>query len=264
MKSFLFCPLASGSSGNSAYCGLSGAGILIDAGLSGIRAEKALSSIGASVGQLKAIFATHEHIDHICGMGVLSRRCRIPVYATQATWDSFDSRNSIGKVDKSLRRVITPGVPVEAFGMEVEAFRIPHDAADPVGYIVRANGKKAVVATDIGHASAEVREGIKDADALILESNHDLDMLWNGRYPKVLKERINGDKGHLSNDAAGELLACAVSGRLKRVYLGHLSEENNSPLIAFCAASAALGKLGAKRVSLVVAQRHLPSEAVEL
>jgi phosphoribosyl 1,2-cyclic phosphodiesterase len=263
VSGFLFCPLASGSSGNCAYASLNGAGILIDAGLSGIRAEKAIAGVG-NAKSLKAIFATHEHIDHICGMGVLSRRYRIPVYATQATWDSFDNRGSIGKVDKFLKKVITPGVPVEISGMEVEAFRIPHDAADPVGYIVRADGKKAVVATDIGHATDEVRRGIADSDALILESNHDLDMLWNGRYPRVLKERINGDKGHLSNDAAGELLACAVTGRLKRVYLGHLSEENNSPLIAYCAAAAALGKLGAKHVSLLVAERHLPSEVVEL
>jgi phosphoribosyl 1,2-cyclic phosphodiesterase len=160
-------------------------------------------------------------------------------------------------------RIVKPGETVKLGPMSVDAFELPHDAAEPVGYSVCAQGFKIAVATDMGHASESVRRGIKDCDALLLESNHDVEMLMNGSYPKRLKDRIKGARGHLSNDAAGALLLESASSRLKHVYLGHLSEENNSPLIALCVVSELLERAEVQ-IDLMIADRHHPSRAVEL
>lgn len=226
-----FCTIASGSSGNSTYIGTEYTKILIDAGVSGKTIQDALAGLGLSGGDIDALFLTHEHTDHIRGAGVFSRRFNVPVYATAETWAAIGE--GIGKIAPGNRRFVYAGEVCAVNDIRVRPFAIPHDAAEPVGYNVLAEGKKTTLATDIGHVTDGIREAIADSDILLLESNHDEQMLKNGSYSWPLKQRILGDNGHLSNHTAGELLSSVVSGRLKYVFLGHLSAENNTPHLAY-------------------------------
>ncbi|MCL2564913.1 MAG: MBL fold metallo-hydrolase [Defluviitaleaceae bacterium] len=228
-----FCPISSGSDGNSIYIGSEDVHILIDAGLSGKRISEGLeNAVGIGCDKLDGIFITHEHTDHIQGAGIISRRYGTPLYATKKTWECIDRRNLIGKVDEDRKHIINSGEELGLKNIVIEAFDIPHDAAQPVGYCVYLEDKKITVATDIGCVTDNVREKLFGSDIILLESNHDLEMLKNGSYPAILKKRIMGDKGHLSNRSAGELLADIICPKLKYVFLGHLSAENNMPLIA--------------------------------
>lgn len=226
-----FCTIASGSSGNSTYIGTEYTKILIDAGISGKRIEDALCRLGISGRDIDALFLTHEHTDHIQGAGVFSRRFHVPVYATEETWAAIG--DSLGKIELDHKRYVYPGEVCAVNDICVRPFAIPHDAAGPVGYNVMAEERKATLATDIGHVTDEIREALADSDLLLLEANHDVEMLKKGGYPRYLKERILGENGHLSNHTAGELLSSVASGRLKHVFLGHLSKENNTPTLAY-------------------------------
>ncbi|MCL2702597.1 MAG: MBL fold metallo-hydrolase [Defluviitaleaceae bacterium] len=227
-----FCPLASGSSGNCVYLATPSANILIDAGLSGIRIERALESIGVHSSMLDAIFITHEHSDHISGAGIMARRFGVNLYATQGTWESTDRAGTLGKLRKEQKHAINPGVDFTFRDITVRPFSISHDASNPVGYSFCHAAAKVTVATDLGHICPGVYGNIADSDILLIESNHDVEMLKNGSYPFHLKKRILGDKGHLSNVTCGQALT-ELADRLKHIYLGHLSEENNEPLLAF-------------------------------
>lgn len=228
-----FCPLASGSSGNCIYFAAENSNILIDAGLSGIRIERALSSIGVHPTQLDAIFITHEHGDHIMGAGIMSRRFGIPLFATAGTWESAEKDGSLGKILPKNKNVIYENEGFTFRDLYINPFTIPHDAWNPVGYSIFARSFKVTVATDIGHMNDGIKQNIAESDVLLIESNHDVDMLINGRYPYPLKQRILGDKGHLSNVACGAALTEIAGAKLKHVYLGHLSEENNRPELAY-------------------------------
>lgn len=260
-----FYPVSSGSNGNCIFVGTDNTKILIDAGLSGKTIENGLKLEGISPDAIDAIFITHEHSDHVHGAGVLSRRYGLPVYATEKTWSFFNRHDTLGKMDEKNKRTVTGAVTIK--DMEISAFPIPHDAIQPVGYSVRTGGMKLCVATDIGHPTDEIKAGICDADVLLLESNHDIEMLTNGRYPKMLKERIAGARGHLSNVQAGVLLTEIMTSRLKHIFLGHLSEDNNRPLIAFDTVAGILTasdiKIGID-VALHIAGRDGPGEAVVL
>lgn len=233
-----FCTIASGSSGNSTYIGTEYTKILIDAGISGKRIQDALARLGVSGGELDALFLTHEHKDHIQGAGILSRRFDLPVYATAETWDAIGEE--IGKIAPGNKRYVYPGEVCAVNDVQVRPFAIPHDAAGPVGYNILADGKKVTLATDMGHATDGICEALADSDLLLLEANHDVEMLKKGGYPRYLKARILGENGHLSNRAAGELLCTVMSGRLKHVFLGHLSAENNTPVLAYTTVERAL------------------------
>jgi len=262
-----FCPIASGSSGNCLYVFGGGAHILIDAGLSGRGIEAGLKTLNLAGRQLSAILVTHEHTDHIKGVGVLSRRYGLPVYATPKTWRYFERHNVLGTVDPFLIRKIEPEQPFSIGGLQAVAFDIPHDASQPVGYSLFAEHKKITVATDIGEPTDTIRRYITGSDIVLLESNHDTDMLMNGKYPPILKKRIAGPYGHLSNDAAGKLLTETMTEHLRYVYLGHLSEENNRPLIAFNTVEGILyeqGVLPRVGFKLYVAERYGVSTAVEM
>jgi phosphoribosyl 1,2-cyclic phosphodiesterase len=258
-----FCPVASGSSGNCIYVGGGEANFLVDAGISGKRIEEGLSALAGSVPRIDALFITHEHTDHISGAGVMARRYKIPVYATPLTWRYLLRHKTIGPLDESLAKVIAPGETVSIGGISVTAFEIPHDASQPVGYTFAAGGRKAAIATDIGHITDTVRAHLIDAHILLLESNHDLEMLRNGRYPKVLKDRILGARGHLSNAAAGMLLSEVAGENLRHVFLGHLSEENNRPMIALDTVRRVLDGNNISLRRLVVADRFGVSEMAE-
>lgn len=231
--SLKFATLASSSSGNSTYIGTDSTNILIDAGLSGRKIEECLKALELSGEDIDAIFVTHEHIDHCDGIGVLSRRYNIPVYATEGTWENMPSKVRAGDMRESLKRAVYPNETVIFNDIVLKPFSIPHDASQPVGYSILTDKHKITIATDIGHISEEVKENIKGSAVLLLESNHDLEMLKNGSYAYNLKQRILSDYGHLSNDNAGRFLKDYADSRLKYVFLGHLSRENNTPKVAF-------------------------------
>lgn len=233
-----FCTIASGSSGNSTFIGTEYTKILIDAGISGKRIQDALECLGLSGGDIDALFLTHEHKDHIQGAGVFSRRFDVPVYATAETWAAIG--DGIGKIAPGNKRFVYAGEICTVNDIRVRPFAIPHDAAEPVGYNILTEGKKATLATDIGHVTDEICESLADSDILLLEANHDEEMLKKGGYPRYLKERILGENGHLSNHTAGELLSSIMSGKLKHVFLGHLSAENNTPRLAYTTVERAL------------------------
>ncbi|MDR1531237.1 MAG: MBL fold metallo-hydrolase [Clostridiales bacterium] len=264
----VFCPLASGSDGNSVYIGADGTHVLIDAGLSGKAMEEALDIIRLPPGLLDAIFITHEHGDHIQGAGVLSRRYRIPVYATKKTWAYMDRKSLLGRIAPENKRILpSEGGACALKGLEVRHFPIPHDAIDPVAYTIKTARHKISVATDMGHVTDIIKENLSGSDVLYVESNHDLDMLKNGPYPRELKARVMGLKGHLSNASAGRLIADVMSERLKYVYLGHMSEENNRPLIALDTVSnilAADNIVPGVNVRLYLAHRGMVSDALRL
>ena len=262
-----FCPIASGSSGNCIYIFAGGTHILIDAGLSGKSIEAGLNTLKLTGRQLSAILITHEHSDHISGAGVMSRRYGLPVYATPKTWRYFERHGVIGAINPDLVRIIEPGQRIDIGGLQAIAFDIPHDASQPVGYSIFAEDKKITIATDIGEPTDIIRNSIADSDIVFLESNHDSDMLMNGRYPKVLKERIAGSHGHLSNAAAGKLLTESATDKLRYVFLGHLSEDNNRPLIALNTVEDILykhGMLPRDSLKLYIAERYDVSIPVEL
>ena len=237
-----FATLASGSSGNSIFVGTEKTKILIDAGLSGKKVEEALKDLNLSGKDIDAIFVTHEHIDHVDGIGVLSRRYDIPVYATEGTWLQMPSK--VGCIKEKNQKLIYSDENCIFNDLCIHPFDIPHDAAQPVGFTVSAGDAKIAVATDIGHVTRTILDNIKDCSSILLESNHDVEMLKNGSYPYPLKQRVLGKNGHLSNDAAGKLLACIMSDKLKYAFLGHLSKENNTPELAYETVSFILKEYG--------------------
>lgn len=236
-----FATIASSSSGNCIYIGTEHTNILIDAGLSGKKIEAGLESLNLSGNDIDAIFVTHEHADHVSGVGVLSRRYDIPVYATEGTWANMPD---IGKLSYDNQRAVYADEVCFINELCVKPFEIPHDAREPVGYSVLLDNKKITVATDIGHISSTVEENVKDSDLVLLESNHDVNMLTSGSYPQALKQRILGNNGHLSNDNAGKFL-CNLSNKTKYVFLGHLSKENNTPMIAYSTVQSIVTAAGA-------------------
>ena len=238
-----FCPLYSGSSGNALYCQWGETRLLIDAGKPGRTLTGALSQIGVAPESLSGILVTHEHSDHIAGVGIMARRYGLPVYATRGTWLGMEEK--IGPVSADQRREIRPGAEFYLGEMGIQAFSIPHDAADPVGFRLWGGNLSVSVATDLGHFSQEVYARIAGSSLILLESNHDPDMLRaNPHYSSVLKRRILGDRGHLSNeDCAGALLRLVRSGT-GTVILGHLSGENNRPELAMRVSSEILAREG--------------------
>lgn len=228
-----FATIASSSSGNCVYIGTEYTNILVDAGLSGKKIEEGLKELELTGNDLDAIFVTHEHIDHVDGIGVLSRRYNIPIYATEGTWANMPAKIKASTIREDFKRNVYTDENTVFNDLCIKPFEIPHDAAEPVGYSIMTDNDKITVATDIGHISDTIKENVKDSSVLLLESNHDVDMLRNGSYAYNLKQRILGDYGHLSNENAGKFLCDFADNKLKYVFLGHLSRENNTPRVAF-------------------------------
>ena len=249
---FMFAPLFSGSSGNALYVERDGMGVLVDAGLPGKKIAEEMNKAGAQIDRLGAILVTHEHLDHIAGVGVLMRKYKVPVYATEPTWQAMEGK--IGRISGDLVRCIEPGCPFSLGGLEVRPFSIPHDAAGPVGYSFVSGGKKLAIATDVGCIEEEWMQAVEGADMLLLESNHDVDMLRAGRYPYELKMRILGNRGHLSNDDAGHAAVRLCGRGVKQILLGHLSGENNFPELAWESVAMHLRQAGVD-IPLGVASR---------
>jgi len=259
----IFSSLYSGSSGNSIFLASINSKILIDAGMPGKSIEIALNEIGEKAEELDAIFVTHEHTDHTKGVGVLSRKYNIPVYASEGTWKGM--LKQVGKIKESNIRVMNS--PINIKDMDIASFPISHDALQPTGYSIMCEGKKACIATDLGYLSEEVKENIIDADVLLLESNHDVEMLKFGPYPYVLKKRILSDVGHLSNEACGKAIIEIMTEKQKRIVLGHLSKTNNYPELAYLTVTNILKEqkinIG-KDVILTMADRSKPSSYIKL
>ncbi len=244
---FCFCPLRSGSSGNALFVQAGNFRVLVDAGLSGRAVERALAEIGVTPDTLSGILVTHEHSDHIQGVGVLSRRFHLPVYATEGTWAAMESKPGIDRIALANRRAFRPGQDFYVGDLAVCPFSIPHDAADPVGFSLLYGGRKLCIATDLGHVSPDWMQALSGADLVLLEANHDPDMLRDTpRYSAALKKRILGRRGHLSNGESGEALVRLCRDGLRCVVLGHLSAETNSPELAFETVCAALRAAGAE------------------
>lgn len=225
--------IASGSSGNCIYIGSDDTHILVDAGVSNKRIEQGLNEIGIRGSDLCGILITHEHSDHIKGLGILARKYGIPVYSARETIEEIRGIKSLGDYPDELLHPVCHDVDFCIGDLLVKPFGVDHDAARPLAYRVQCERKSVAVATDMGHYSQYIIDHLQGLDALLLESNHDVKMLEAGPYPYYLKRRILGDHGHLSNENAGRLLSCILHDNLKHIFLGHLSKENNYEELAY-------------------------------
>lgn len=225
----MFCSLASGSSGNCYYVGKHDEGILVDAGISASIIESRLKKIDIPISKIKAIFVTHDHIDHIKGLEHLANHNRIPVYAhTDCLCGIAESKFSKG-TDKNLFREIVPMETYEVSGIKIEPFPVLHDGHGTVGYRFSYDGSSLTIATDVGTLDHVVKDFLRKSESIVLESNYDPRMLADGPYPYVLKHRIAGPFGHLSNDEASRYVAEVYGEGMKNIMLCHLSEKNNTP-----------------------------------
>lgn len=227
------CSIASGSSGNCIYTGTEATHVLVDAGISGKKVEAGLHGIGLTGHDIDGILVTHEHSDHISGLGVLCRRYRIPVYGTRGTLEAIKNCAGLGNIPEELFHEIEADSSFRIKDMTVSPMQISHDAAQPVAYRFSYGKKKAAVCTDLGTYNDYTVECLKGMDVILLEANHDVNMLQVGSYPYYLKQRILGNRGHLSNENSGRLLSRVLHDDLKKVVLGHLSKENNLPELAY-------------------------------
>ena len=225
--------VASGSSGNCIYVGNDETRLLVDVGISKIRVETGLLSAGIEPDKIDGILVTHEHSDHIGGLGVFLRKYAIPVYATALTIENILSTKSLGKLDPELFHPIRADEPFDIGSIRIIPIKTSHDALDSLAYRFESDGKALAVMTDLGEYDDYIINSLKELDAILLESNHDVCMLECGRYPYPLKQRILGSKGHLSNEASARLAEEILCERLKYIILGHLSKENNMPVLAY-------------------------------
>lgn len=227
------CSIASGSSGNCIYVGTDATHILVDVGISGKRTEEGLNTLGLTCRDIDGIFITHEHIDHISGLGVLARKYGIPIFATKGTIAAIKQTKSVGAIDEDLFQPICADEKLIVKDMTLNPMQISHDAAEPVAYRISHGNKKIAIITDLGTYNDYTVECLKGMDALLLEANHDVNMLQVGPYPYYLKQRILGNRGHLSNELSGRLLSELLHDKMQAVVLGHLSKENNLPELAY-------------------------------
>ncbi len=248
------CSLFSGSSGNCIYVAKGETKLLVDAGVSGSKVIKALEGIGVKPEEINGILVTHEHTDHVQGAGVLSRKLDIPIYATAKTQEAMLAK--IGQVSFKNLIEIEANKDFYIGNIDISPYSIPHDAVDPVAYNFMSRGKKVGICTDLGFMPKQVFENVKDCDVLLLEANHDLNMLNSGAYPYELKRRISGKQGHLSNETCGKVLAL-IADKVRSVMLGHLSKENNTEELAFLTITEILKNEGitSKDISVEVLKR---------
>ncbi len=250
-----FQSFLSGSSGNCTFVTNDKVHVLVDCGAGGRYITECMRRVGIAPERLSAIFITHEHSDHIYGVGVMSRKFNVPVYANLKTWSAIG--DSLGKIAPENQRVLKDETNID--NLTIKAFSIPHDAADPVGYTFLCDNHKFTIATDIGKITPDVLENLEGSDSIIVEANHDVDMLKTGRYPQYLKKRILGDKGHLSNELCGNLCSQLAQKGTSSFWLGHLSAENNRPELAYQTVFSALSDVENKTngsISLNVLPRY--------
>ncbi|KRM75830.1 MBL fold metallo-hydrolase [Secundilactobacillus collinoides] len=225
------CVLASGSTGNCTYIETNEHKVLVDAGLSGKKIENLMASVGKDMQDVDSLFVTHEHSDHRKSVGILARRYPgLNVYANEGTWDAMAPK--IGKVATEQKNLFAPDTTLSMGDLDVESFTVSHDAVEPQFYAFHSGGKSFVILTDTGYVSDHVEGVISNADGYLMECNHDVEMLRMGSYSWPLKQRILSDTGHLSNEDGADVMMDVLGNRTKRIFLGHLSQENNMKSLA--------------------------------
>jgi phosphoribosyl 1,2-cyclic phosphodiesterase len=260
--------LASGSRGNSTVIESSRTRILVDAGISCRETFKRLKTIGVDPLTLSAILITHEHSDHVSGLAVLAKKLNVPVFMTGATHQAWaralrDEAGELPQLDKL--EIFSAGCSFQIQDVTVTAFTTPHDAADPVGFTFRTDGVKIAIATDLGYMPASVCDHLRKCDVLVVESNHDLEMLRVGPYPWSVKQRVMSRVGHLSNESLAQFLAGDYDKSASYIVLAHLSEQNNHPAVARKAAEDALGRQQTLIENrLLLAAQDAPTESIRL
>ena len=225
--------IASGSSGNCTYIGSDSTHLLVDTGVAYKWIEAGLNGIGLTGRDLSGVLITHEHSDHVCGLGVVARKLGIPIYASEGTIGQLKKNRALGQIDESLYHVIRADEDFQVGDLSVRPFANSHDAAEPLAYRVEKDKQSVAVCTDLGNYTDYTVQKLKHLDAVLLESNHDVRMLQVGPSPYPLQQRILSDYGHLSNEASGRLLCEILHDGLKYIILGHLSKENNLPELAY-------------------------------
>lgn len=259
-----FLSLGSGSSGNCYYLSCGETNILIDAGISVRKIKQIFKDFSLNIKDITAVLVTHDHTDHIKAVGNLAEDYGIPVYATQLVHEGIN-RNyaTTTKVTSEHRKNIFKDVSFELGDFVITPFDVPHDSSDCVGYLIHAENQTFCVITDVGHVTESIQKAVNQSTQLILESNHDVEMLMGGPYPAYLKGRILGPRGHLSNVDSARLVAEYASPQLQNLWLCHLSEENNHPELARKTYETVLREYGivaGKDFCLTILRRTLPSE----
>lgn len=259
------CSIASGSSGNCIYVGSETTHILIDVGVSAKRIEAGLMEIGVDPKTLAGILITHEHSDHIQGLGVMARRYHIPIFGTVETIHAILKQRNIGRIEEELLNYILSDEAFLLGDIMVEPYSISHDASNPVCYTFQKDGKKVGMATDLGNYDGYTIEKLSGSHLLYMEANHDVNMLMVGGYPYYLKQRILGDRGHLSNDSSAKLICELFNDKLQHIVLGHLSKENNYAELAYETVRYEVtqaAKEASDMPSIMVANRDMISQMV--
>jgi phosphoribosyl 1,2-cyclic phosphodiesterase len=246
--------LGSGSAGNATCIEGEGARILLDAGFSCRELSGRLRAVGVEPDRVDALVITHEHADHVRGAAVFSRTHRVPVYCTRATYRAA----GLDRAALHARVEVEAEVPFTIGGLTMRPFPVPHDAVETVGFAVEGNGARLGYATDLGHGAPAVKRNLRECDLLILESNHDVDMLRAGPYPQTVKRRVLGRHGHLDNESAADLAAETASERTRRIVLAHISRTNNHPDLAIKAARRGFERSGRRVPTLHAADQWTP------
>lgn len=263
-----FMSIASGSSGNCIYVGSDNTHILIDDGISKKKVEEGLNELDLSLDDIDAILITHEHDDHIKGLGVLERKKEIPIYATQGTLNGITGSNRLGRMPSDIYNTVFANTEFNIRDISVKSIRISHDANEPVAYRISCGSKSVGVITDLGFYDENIVAQFQNLDSMLVESNHDINMLQTGPYPYPLKRRIMGDKGHLSNETAGQLLCNILNDKVNDVFLGHLSKENNYAELAYETVRVEINsgecEYKADDFNIRVAKRDRPSDIIYL
>ena len=261
---FNFRSLYSGSSGNSLLVQTPNTKILIDAGESAKKISDVLSSMDINPKDIDAILVTHEHSDHVRGLGTVSKKFDIPVYANIETWKAMPQQEA--KILEKNKKIFNPSDKFEIGELKIQPFEIPHDAANPCGFNIFYKDKKISIATDIGHMTSDILHTLEGSNFILLEANYDPNILKCSNYPYLLKQRIAGPNGHLANGEAGKTISYLMNSGLNNVMLGHLSKENNFPELAYKTVLEELieNKFDENSINISIANRFEPSPIISL
>ena len=258
---FKFCNLYSGSSGNCSYIETDNTKVLVDCGMTCKKITESLDSIGIDFNDIDGILITHEHSDHIKGLQVSCKKFNVPIYANEKTFNSIKQ-----DIPDTNKHIFKTNEKFEIKDLEIFPFSIPHDAADPCGFNLSNNNDKISIATDIGHMTSSIMNKLEGSSFLLIESNYEPEMLKCSSYPYMLKKRILGPNGHLSNKDAGTAISSLVSSGINNIMLGHLSRQNNFPELAYKTVVESLlsNKNNLENLSLCVANRDKPDEIISI
>ena len=259
-----FCSLYSGSSGNSLLVQSNQTNLLIDCGVSSKKIENALNTLDINPHSINGILITHEHSDHIQGLGVFAKKYNIPIYINPKTLNAITKQKD--KIETCIIKKFDVDDHFEINDLNIKSFKIPHDAVNPCGFTINNNDKTIGIATDIGHITNNIIKELEPCDFILLESNYDPEVLKCSSYPYYLKQRIAGPTGHLSNEMAGKTISYLLKNNLKKASLGHLSKENNFPELAYKSVIEELinNNYNENSLQLSVANRDKPSKFIQI